>query len=178
MKKLISAIFMLKDVPRIGWVQRGVPLDIAENVATHTLLVITFSLLIAEEVAKKRKIDKEKVLIIALLHDVEESKMNDIPKFLKEKLNYENAKKDVLKKIFEDLPGDFMDKYLSYLLKDSIERQIVEAADNLAMLYVARVYKRNYPNVEEIEKFALRRLEESPKDLKRVIEKLVQLFSN
>ena len=173
MKKLISAIFTLKDVPRIGWVQRGVPLSIAENVATHTLLVITFALLIAEEVAKARKIDKEKVMIIALLHDVEESEMNDIPKFLKGKLNYEDAKKEVLKEIFEDLPKDLADKYLCYLLEDSLEKQIVEAADNLAMLYVARVYKRNYPNVEEIEKFALKRLETFPEDVKKAIHKLL-----
>ncbi len=172
MKRLISAIFTLKDVPRIGWVQRGVPLNIAENVAAHTLLVITFALLIAEEVAKKREIDKEKVMIIALLHDIEESEMNDIPKFLKSKLNYGEARREILEKIFEDLPKDLADKYLRYLLEDSMEKQIVEAADTLAMLYVARVYKKNYPDVEEIERFALKRIEIFSEDIKRAIGKL------
>lgn len=156
---------MLKDVPRIGWVQRGVPLTIVENVATHVLLVIAFSLLIAEEVAKKRKINKEKVLIIALLHDVEESKINDIPKFLKEKLSYEDVRKEILRDTFKDLPKDLAKKYLGYLLEDSIEKKIVEAADNLAMLYVAKIYKKNYPGVKEIEEFALKKLEELAKDV-------------
>jgi putative hydrolase of HD superfamily len=65
----------LKRVPRTGWVMRGVA-D-AESVADHSFGVAFISLIVAEML--DQTLDRTKLLTIALLHDLPESALGDIP---------------------------------------------------------------------------------------------------
>jgi putative hydrolase of HD superfamily len=65
----------LKQVPRTGWVLRGIPQ--AESVAEHSFGAAFTALVLAEMV--EPTLDTTKVLTIALLHDLSESVTGDLP---------------------------------------------------------------------------------------------------
>jgi putative hydrolase of HD superfamily len=72
----------LKSVPRTGWLDRGVPPLEVESVADHSLGVA----LLAWGCALQRRaegvaIDPERVLMLAILHDLAEAKTGDVPPY-------------------------------------------------------------------------------------------------
>ena len=72
----------LKSVPRTGWLDRGVPPLQVESVADHSLGVA----LLAWGCALQRRaegvaIDPERVLMLAILHDLAEAKTGDVPPY-------------------------------------------------------------------------------------------------
>lgn len=72
----------LKSVPRTGWLDRGVPPLEVESVADHTLGVA----LLAWGCALQRRaegvaIDPERVLMLAILHDLAEAETGDVPPY-------------------------------------------------------------------------------------------------
>jgi putative hydrolase of HD superfamily len=72
----------LKSVPRTGWLDRGVPPLVVESVADHSLGVA----LLAWGCALQRRaegvaIDPERVLMLAILHDLAEAETGDVPPY-------------------------------------------------------------------------------------------------
>jgi len=70
----------LKRMPRIGWEMRGVPH--VESVAEHSFGTALVALALAETVAVEGQagpLDLERVLIMALLHDLAEVRLTDLP---------------------------------------------------------------------------------------------------
>jgi putative hydrolase of HD superfamily len=72
----------LKSVPRTGWLDRGVPRLHVESVADHSLGVA----LLAWGCALQRRaegvaIDPERVLMLAILHDLAEAETGDLPPY-------------------------------------------------------------------------------------------------
>ncbi|MGD9101100.1 MAG: HD domain-containing protein, partial [Anaerolineae bacterium] len=65
----------LKVTPRGGWVIRG--LTDVESVAGHSFGVGFVALILSELI--QEAVDREKVLTIALIHDLAESVITDIP---------------------------------------------------------------------------------------------------
>jgi putative hydrolase of HD superfamily len=66
----------LKRVPRTGWLMRGVPH--VESVADHSFGVAFVALALAGALAPEA-LDVEKVLVMALLHDLAEVRLTDLP---------------------------------------------------------------------------------------------------
>jgi putative hydrolase of HD superfamily len=64
----------LKSTVRTGWVDRGVPREAAESVADHTFRVA----LLAWLASAGTGLDRDRVLILALLHDLAESITGDL----------------------------------------------------------------------------------------------------
>jgi putative hydrolase of HD superfamily len=64
----------LKSTVRTGWVDRGVPREAAESVADHTFCVA----LLAWLASAGTGLDRDRVLILALLHDLAESITGDL----------------------------------------------------------------------------------------------------
>ncbi len=70
----------LKRMPRTGWVMRGVPH--VESVAEHSFGTAFVALALAEALAAEEQggpFDVEQVLIMALLHDLAEVRLTDLP---------------------------------------------------------------------------------------------------
>jgi putative hydrolase of HD superfamily len=70
----------LKRVPRSGWQMRGVPH--VESVAEHSFGVGLMALALADVVEAEtpaRTLDLEKVLVMAMLHDLAEVRLTDLP---------------------------------------------------------------------------------------------------
>ena len=79
---LAQSASKLKSVPRTGWLDRGVPAMQVESVADHSLGVA----LLAWGCALQRRadgaaIDPERVLMLAILHDLAEAETGDLPPY-------------------------------------------------------------------------------------------------
>ena len=133
----------LKRTPRAGWVMRGVA-D-AESVADHSFGVAFISMILAEIV------DKAKLLTIALLHDLPESVIGDLPTpaavhFPPEAKH--KAEAETLNELLRQLPC--AERWYSWWQEfedgTSIEGQLVRDADRLDMLIQAHVYEQTTGN--------------------------------
>jgi len=77
---LLLETMTLKWMPRTGWRMRGVPPGSVESVAEHSFGVAFLALALLDSLpAGERAIDREKVLIVALLHDLAEVRVTDLP---------------------------------------------------------------------------------------------------
>jgi putative hydrolase of HD superfamily len=73
---LLLETVTLKRMPRAGWLMRGVPN--VESVADHSFGVAVVALILADAL-EGEVFDLEKVLTIALLHDLGEIRLTDLP---------------------------------------------------------------------------------------------------
>jgi putative hydrolase of HD superfamily len=65
----------LKRTPRTGWLDRGVPPDLTESVADHSFRVTLMTWLAAAEAPE---LDRDRVLKLALIHDLAEAITGDL----------------------------------------------------------------------------------------------------
>ena len=65
----------LKSIPRAGWLHRGVPAEQTESVADHSFRVAVLAWLASAEI---ESLDRDRVIRLALLHDLAESITGDI----------------------------------------------------------------------------------------------------
>src|SRR5688500_16712316 len=72
----------LKLTPRTGWIDRGVKPLLAESVADHSLGVALLAWVAAiERHAEGATLDPQRVLTLALLHDLAEAETGDWPPY-------------------------------------------------------------------------------------------------
>ena len=96
----------LKKVPRKGW-KNKVGIEHPESVADHTYGTALMAMVFSDV----RNLDTEKILKMALLHDLAESVTGD---FMPEEISKENkktAENDAIKEILGKLPEDISHKY-------------------------------------------------------------------
>ncbi|MFN3527947.1 MAG: HD domain-containing protein [Candidatus Altarchaeaceae archaeon] len=168
--KFIEKYKILKNIPRSGWLSCGVKLNEVENVFDHTLDVTLISMLLIDIFRKENfKVDGEKTLRIALIHDIEESILTDIPypckKYLK---NLKEAKEEVVKEIFKECfeNSEFYINLWKEKNNNSIEGEIVHIADLLSMIYEHYEIRKRFKTKELDE-----HLKNCMDDLKPFIEK-------
>ena len=129
----------LKRLDRTGWTLRGLP-NGTESVAAPSFGVAVTSMLLADELSSRGvKVDVEKLLRIALLHDWAETRVGDMPRTASEYFGSENRKK-AESKAFEDIVSCLKSRVKSLELHDeyerrgSLESKLVKAADILDLL--------------------------------------------
>jgi putative hydrolase of HD superfamily len=71
--ELARAIARLKEVPRTGWLDRGIPLEETESVADHSFGVALLAWLLAP-----LEIDRARAVELGLLHDLAEAIVGDM----------------------------------------------------------------------------------------------------
>ena len=86
--RLADQIVALKLLPRVGWLQRGIAN--AESVAEHSFGLAALALIFT---AADDSVDRERVLAMALVHDVAEALIGDLP-FSARRLIGEAVKRD------------------------------------------------------------------------------------
>jgi putative hydrolase of HD superfamily len=148
----LKVVYRLKSIPRTGWIVRGISPSQTETVASHIFTTSLLTMLFIDLLEKEGcKINFEKALRIAILHDITEALTFDINKnFLKKmKINgrplKEYIEKEALKRIFKKCPARISLKY-QHLLDDlnkekSIEAKIVKAADRFDILIQILIYE-------------------------------------
>lgn len=150
----------MKAIPRSGWLSHDISLQDVESVADHTFSTCALSMLLADLEAKRGvKVNMEKVLRMAILHDLAESLTFDISRAYLEYMGKrgEAMKREVERTAWEHVAKGIEDpdlarKYTSiqnqYVAGRTKEALIVHAADSIDILLQVMSYEqRGYPRV-------------------------------
>jgi putative hydrolase of HD superfamily len=143
---LIRKAGFLKRIQRAGWRVRGI--EEAESVADHSYRVSLLAMLLADSLAGEGQVlDREKVLRMALLHDLAESEIGDIPMTALSYLGEQN-KRDAESRAIEGLTSplgktgeSYREIWDEFEAGQSLEARLVRAADKLEMLIQALEYE-------------------------------------
>src|ERR1043165_840596 len=117
----------LKRLDRTGWTLRGLP-NGTESVASHSFGVSITAMMLADEIGKRGlKLDTERVLRMALLHDWAETRVGDMPRTATHYFGAE-ARKAAERKAFADIvatlgppDADYEKLYEEYEQRESLE---------------------------------------------------------
>ena len=134
----IHKLEKMKHIQRKGWLLRGVK-DV-ESVADHTYRVSLLASLVSDTLG----LDTEKVVKMALIHDLPEAYIGDITPHDVAFMKKEELEKYTVEHLFDEI-GDLNEKY-KLILKEYLEQKTDEAhlvyqADKLEMAYQAYEYE-------------------------------------
>ncbi len=138
----------LKVTPRTGWKIRGVKSP--ESVAEHSYRTALIAMLIADE----KKLDSEKLIKMALLHDLEEAITGDMPtlkkvKYDKEKLLKENLRKmnDALSSLSNNIRKEYIGLWLESEKCETKYSKLLKQIDYIEMMIQCLEYEKAQPKV-------------------------------
>jgi putative hydrolase of HD superfamily len=132
----------LKNLPRTGW--RLVGIKDCESVADHSYRVILIAMLLGELI---NDVDQLKLLKMAVLHDLPESMVTDLPLAAVQVIGQEEKKRaesqawDVLLNGNASLEG-WRALWQAFEAGETIEAKLVKIADKLEMYIQAYEYQR------------------------------------
>lgn len=132
----VGKLINLRNLPRTGWVLRGIPASLAESVVDHLFLTTLVSMLIVDKLKKMGvRIDSEKVLKASLLHDIPEAITGDVVRPLKAayRKEFESIEENALRELGL---GDYVDLFVETGREETLESLIVKLSDDLATLIV------------------------------------------
>ena len=148
----LEHVNVLKRLPRTGWLLNGVVP--CESVADHSFAVAVLAIGLAETVNEDwaaegldRPLDVGQIVTIAVVHDLAEGLLTDLPKRSTELLGRE-AKHSAEARAMAIILGDVAngDKYIrcweDYNSAATPEARLVRDADKLEMVHQALVYER------------------------------------
>lgn len=149
---LLAQASTLKRLPRTGWLLNGV--QPCESVADHTTGVALLTLALAgainadwQAAGLGRPIDAGRAVTLAVLHDLAESIITDLPKRSAQLIGAEakrRAETEALESILAELPAgnDYATLWAEYVASASPEARLVHDADALEMVHQALQYER------------------------------------
>ena len=143
----IEEIGVLKNLPRTGWRFRGI--KDAESIADHCYRVSLLSMILADVLTEQEvPLDVEKVMRLALLHEVAEARIGDLPfpalKYISEgvKTTGERAAVESMFEHFGPLQQKYMQLWEEFEKGTSIEGKLVRAADKLELMIQVLEYEK------------------------------------
>lgn len=136
----------LKRMPRSGWQIRGAPIGgQPESVAAHSYGVVFLTMLLVD--LDERDLDREQALRIAVLHDLAESLVGDLPRtvsrFIPPALKHQ-AEETAMQEIvgMTPLAACYLADWNLYAEGTTAEAQVVKDADKLDMMLQAFLYEQ------------------------------------
>jgi putative hydrolase of HD superfamily len=149
MLSVLLELQRLKRLDRTGWVLRGLPPG-AESVAAHSYGVALTAMLLADECAARGvEVDAGRVLRIALLHDLQETRTGDMPRTVADYYGRETrraAERAAFDDIMRGAGAAHADRYAAlhedYESRASLEARLVKAADVIDLLAQALAFER------------------------------------
>jgi len=170
---LIGMLGNLKRIKRTGWVDRGVPPDEVESVADHTLLATLIAWVVAYD---NPSLDADRVLKLALIHDLAEATFGDAPPYEPGDIpdrtdaaalraffsvnHVRSARNAAAKRTAEDaamveLVGLMPERareevsglWIEYEAQETPEARFVKEVDRLEAFFEARHYAGNHPDL-------------------------------
>jgi putative hydrolases of HD superfamily len=140
----------LKQLPRTGWLLAGVRAP--ESIADHCLATALLALFLADAInldwagqGLTGPLDCALVLRIALLHDLAESSLTDLPKRSSDLIGRtvkHQAEERALQQLFAQTPAgaDYVQLWAAYASGETPEARLVRDADKLEMIHQALRY--------------------------------------
>jgi len=152
--EFLDDLIRLKLIPRSGWISYRISKHDIESVAAHSYSVAAIALTVSEMIRLKNpKIHVEKIVRMALLHDLSESLTFDISKAYLQYLGKRGSRlkttleRKAVSKILsglqnEQLERNFKSSIEEYNASQSIEARIVHSADAVDLLLQILEYQR------------------------------------
>jgi putative hydrolase of HD superfamily len=139
---LSNRILTLKLLPRTGWLQRG--MSNVESIAEHSFAVASLAMFIGDLYPE---LDRGKLLAIALLHDMAEALVSDLPYSARRffgSVAKQEAERKAMMELFQGLPQaeEYLDLWAEYTEGRSAEARLVKTLDRMEMLFQALAYER------------------------------------
>lgn len=139
----------LKRLDRTGWTLRGQAPG-AETVAAHSYGVVAAAMLLADEMARRGvKVDAERVLRLAVLHDWAEARTGDLPRAVlhyygaeKRRAAEEQAFNDIIEPLGRAQAESLSRLHEEYEERATLEARLVKAADVIDLLAQALMFER------------------------------------
>jgi putative hydrolase of HD superfamily len=151
MIELMKAAVTLKMLPRTGWLLAGVaqPESVADHSLSTAVVALTLTTLINRDPARNglaAELDAGRVAQIAIVHDLAESIVTDLPRLATQLVGKDvkhKAEALALAQLICAMPDlNFMALWREYSEAASPEGRLVQDADKLEMVYQALVYER------------------------------------
>ena len=142
----------LKQLPRTGWLFAGIAS--VESVAEHSFAVTLLALFLAETVnadwatqGLQQPLALEQVMQIALVHDLAESLLTDLPKRTADLLGRDvkhAAEAKAMAQLLAETPRSelYQQCWVAYATAATPEARLVRDADKLEMVHQALCYER------------------------------------
>lgn len=145
----------LKKIERTGWVT-GPGIKNPESVADHTFRTVALAMVIADI----KKLDAEKMMRMALLHDLGEAITGDFDFYAKKRFTadeIEQKEGEAILRILSTLPGELRSNYLEiwkeYRKQETTEARFVKEIDRIEMIFQAWEYEKEGYDKERLERF-------------------------
>nr|ALS89128.1 HD domain protein [uncultured bacterium] len=139
----------LKRLERTGWTLRGLAPG-AESVAAHSFGVALAAMMMADElIARGVRVDVERLLRMALLHDWAEARTGDMPRTGGEYFGASARRSaeraafdDIVRGLGEKIETSYSELHTDYEHRASLEARLVKAADIIDLLVQALAFER------------------------------------
>ncbi|RVU47985.1 HD domain-containing protein [Lujinxingia sediminis] len=139
--RLLSRAERLEALPRTGWQVCGV--ERPESIAAHVHGVMVVALWLADH-HPEPKPDVERVMRIALVHDLSEAMLTDLPRPVKQLIGkdaVDRAEDRAADRILAAVPA-WRQAFDEYRQGQTLEARIVKVADRIQMLAKALEYRQ------------------------------------
>ncbi len=135
----------LKRIKRAGWQRAGIPHP--ESVADHGFRLAFMAMVLGD----KLHCDSEKLLKMAILHDIAECMVGDItPHDGMTREEKQRIEKEGLIELFHDIPDaqTYLGLWMEYEEQERVEARIVKDLDKLEMVMSAIEYQEKHPDID------------------------------
>lgn len=167
--KVYEFLSRLKELRRMGWVERGV--EEAESVASHSYSVAFLTVLLAD----LRGLDVGEAARMALLHDLPEAVLGDLTPTMKKSIpNLEEREREIVESLAKNLPPEVAELWLRawsrYQKGEGETAKLIREVDKLEMGLQAAYYAGKYgaERLQDIYQTAWRMVRDP--GLRRVLE--------
>ena len=152
LESFFQKVLELKNIPRQGWKDK-LDMDNVESVADHSYSTAIMSMVLSD----LEGLDTEKIIKMALLHDLAESIVGDI---IPDKMNDErkiNIENKAMLQILENLPSNVSQQYIvlwdDFQKNSSTEANFIHEIDKLEMVFQAKFYLDKGISKEKLRSF-------------------------
>jgi putative hydrolase of HD superfamily len=168
---LLAHLAELKRIPRTGWIDRGLPANEAESVADHELLTTLIAWIVAMD---DPTLDADRVLKLALVHDLTEALFGDDPPYDRADVPADPGERDAFFRVRHlrtpenaaakraaesDAAATLLDLmpemaraeigslWEEYEAQETVESRFVKQVDRLEAFLQARIYAKDRPEL-------------------------------
>ena len=173
-ENFIEKVLELKNVPRQGWKEK-LEMNNPESVADHSYSTTVMSMIFSDLAG----LNNEKIIRMALLHDLAESIIGDITpnsttkneKIIKENL----AMKQILKNLPNKIAKRYFEIWNEYQKNSSEESKLLHDIDKLEMALQAKFYQNKGISKEKLQTFFNTAMKEiKNKNLRNVLSNFME----
>jgi len=151
-KEFFEFVVNLKKVDRQGWKEK-LGMKFPESVADHCYSTA----LVAMTLSDSLHLETEKIIKMALLHDLSESIIGDLTSSSISKDDKINLENNAMEKILRKLPDKLYQEYMliwhEYTKMNTVESNLLHEIDKFEMAFQAILYSKDGHSKEKIQPF-------------------------